>query len=132
MGVDYGAKKIGFALSDEEQTIAFPKAVIPNEWAQIQAFLNTIFAENDIGEVVTGLPVGLSGAETELSAAARRFARKIEEAYAKTIYFENEVYSSAAVRTATGEAQPKGIDAASAAMILQSFLDRRRSRSVVE
>ena len=131
LGIDYGTKKIGFALSDEDQKIAFPDVVLPNEWKGMQAHLHAIWAAGTT-EVVVGLPVGLKVEETELSGKVRTLAERIREQFGFTIYFENEVYSSAAVKTATGESRPQGIDAASAALILQSFLDRRKRKTVIK
>ena len=125
LGIDYGTKKLGIALSDEEQKIAFPKAVVSNQQKDIEQALTSLGVGADVVEIVVGLPVGLDGAETDLSREVRALAEKLKKTFTVTIYFENEVYSSAAVRTAAGEMQPALIDAASAAVILQSFLDRR-------
>ena len=130
LGIDYGTKKLGFALSDEEQKIAFPKVVVPNDWKEIQRVIGGL--GESIGEVVIGLPVGLDGKETPLSGDARAFAARLKEAFGFEVYFENEIYSSAAVKTATGEANPDQLDASAAAMILQSFLDRRKGRGMVK
>lgn len=131
LGIDYGTKKLGFALSDEEQTIAFPKAVVPNHWKEIQRAIGE-FGVADIGEAVVGLPVGLDGQETPLSRDARAFAARIRDTFGFEIHFENEAYTSAAVKTASGETNPDQLDASAAAMILQSFLDRRRGGNVVK
>ncbi|MBI2038716.1 MAG: Holliday junction resolvase RuvX [Candidatus Niyogibacteria bacterium] len=126
LGIDYGTKKLGFALSDEGLAIAFPKIVLPNDWPELKKFIGRFVADEGVSEIVIGLPVGLDGKETELSAEVRAFAQNLEKEFGLPVHFENEAYSSAAVRTATGEMQPKNIDAASAAVILQSFLDRRK------
>lgn len=124
LGIDYGTKKIGFAFSDQEGRIAFPKSVQPNVWSYVSAYVSDLILKDDVSEIVLGLPVGLDGEETELSAQVRKFADKLKEEFALPIYFENEVYSTAQARTLEGSAEEK-IDAASAALILQTFLDRR-------
>ena len=131
LGIDYGTKKLGFALSDEEQKIAFPKAVVPNDWKEIERAIGG-FDVQGIGEAVVGLPVGLDGRETPLSGEVRAFGARLKEVFGFEVYFENEVYSSAAVRTAAGEVNPDRLDASAAAMILQSFLDRRRGAGMVK
>ena len=128
MGIDYGTKKIGIALSDEERRIAFPKAVLPNDWMKIEPYFNEAQTKDGVSDVVLGLPVGLDSKETELSREVRNFAEKLKR-LGFSVYFENEVYSSAAVKTAAGVAQPKDIDAQAAAVVLQSFLDRERRKS---
>ncbi len=132
LGIDYGTKKIGLALSDEEQKIAFPKTVLANEWDGLERLLGGLKSDEGVSEVVIGLPVGFDGKETALSRDVRAFADKMHQKFAFSIHFENEVYSSAAVKTASGDASPKAIDAASAALILQTFLDRRRASGVIK
>ena len=125
LGIDYGTKKIGFALSDEGQKLAFPKTVQPNVWDYVRDAVREFILKENISEIVIGLPVGLNGQETELSDKVRAFAEKLKSEFALPIHFENEVYSSAQVKTE--EAAPlHKIDASSAALILQTFLDRRQ------
>jgi len=124
LGIDYGTKKMGFALSDEEQKLAFPKTVQPNVWEYVRDAVRDFILNEGVGEIVIGLPVGLNGNETELSREVRDFAEKLKKELSLPIYFENEVYSSAQVKTE--ESAPNHqIDASSAALILQTFLDRR-------
>ena len=85
-----------------------------------------IILKENISEIVIGLPVGLDGGETELSGEVRGFVEKLKKEFALPIHLENEVYSTAQARTMQGAAEDK-IDAASAALILQTFLDRRRA-----
>ena len=125
LGIDYGTKKIGFALSDEEEKIAFPKTTQSNVWTYIRDYINEAILSDDVTEIVIGLPVGLDVKETELSAEVRTFAKRLGETFKVPIHLENEVYTSAAIKT-SGAAPPHKIDASSAALILQTFLDRKR------
>lgn len=130
LGIDYGTKKIGFAISDEGEKIAFPKTVQPNVWKYVVDYVREAVLEQNVSEIVVGLPVGLNGGETELSEEVRRFVAKLEEVFKLPIHLENEVYTSAQVKTQ--EAAPNhGIDASSAALILQTFLDRRKERQTL-
>ena len=128
LGIDYGTKKIGFALSDEEQIIAFPMTVHLNVWKYIYIYISEVIVKEGVTEIVVGLPVGLDGKETELSKEVRVFAKKLGNTFNIPIRLENEVYSSAAIKTSGGAPLSK-IDASSAALILQTFLDRRRKRN---
>ncbi len=125
LGIDYGTKKIGFALSDEGETIAFPKTVQPNVLKYVQEYLRETVVNEKVSDIVVGLPVGLDGKETDLSTEARAFAERLKEDFRLPIHFENEVYSSAQART-MGGTEPHRVDAAAAALILQTWLDRRR------
>lgn len=129
LGIDYGTKKIGFALSDESQKIAFPKTVQPNVWDYVRDAIRDFILKENASEIVIGLPVGLDGKETELSGKVRKFVEKLKEIFKLPIHFENEVYTSAQVRTFESSPEHK-IDASSAALILQTFLDRRRNKDL--
>lgn len=127
LGIDYGTKKIGFAFSDEEGRIAFPKTVQPNVWKYVSDYIRELILKEGVSEIVIGLPIGLDGKETELSREVRAFAEKLKESFKLPIHLENEVYSSAQVKTAEAAPDHK-IDASSAALILQTFLDRRQDK----
>lgn len=125
LGIDYGTKKIGFALSDEGQKLAFPKTVQPNVWDYVREVVRDFILKENVSEIVIGLPVGLNGYETELSNEVRAFSEKLKVDFSLPIHFENEVYSSAQIKTE--ESAPNHqIDASSAALVLQTFLDRRK------
>lgn len=127
LGIDYGTKKIGFALSDEGQKLAFPKTVQPNVWKYIRDTVRGFILKENVSEIVIGLPVGLNGHETELSNEVRAFAKKLKGDFSLPVNLENEVYTSAQVKTEES-ASAYQIDASSAALILQTFLDRRRDK----
>lgn len=124
IGIDYGARRIGVARSDEEGKIAFPLRTI-----EYRARKNAIAAlkkicDAQIKAIVIGLPIGLDGKETDETAVVRRFAADLGALVGQLIYFENEMLTSRVARHAgmTGG----HIDAASAAIILQSYLERKR------
>ncbi|MBI5787182.1 MAG: Holliday junction resolvase RuvX [Candidatus Niyogibacteria bacterium] len=127
LGIDYGTKKIGFALSDDGEKIAFPKTVQPNIWDYVENQIRSYIQDESVSEIVVGLPVGLDGKETGLSEEVRQFTAKLKEIFRLPIHLENEVYSSAGVRTSGGAPEHK-IDSSSAALILQTYLDRRQGQ----
>lgn len=129
LGIDYGTKKIGFAFSDYEQKIAFPRTVHANVWKYVSEDIRDFILNEDVSEIVIGLPVGLDGRENELSSEVRAFAEKLKIDFSLPIHFENEVYSSALVKT-SGASPVHKIDASSAALILQTFLDRRQNKDL--
>lgn len=118
---------MGFAISDEGQKLAFPKTVQPNVWDYVRDAIRDFILKENVSEIVIGLPVGLNGNETELSREVVEFTEKLKKEFSLPIHFENEVYSSAQVKTEESAPDHK-IDASSAALILQTFLDRRRSK----
>ena len=124
LGIDFGTKKIGIALSDESKKIAFPKTVHPNSWDYFSAYLRELIVKEDVDEIVVGLPTMLDGSDSALTPEAKEFAEKIKSLTNMPVYFENEVFTSSAVQS-QGAAPHGKSDASAAALILQSFLDRR-------
>lgn len=123
VGIDYGVRRIGVARSDEDGTIAFPERTIEYRARKDAiAELKKICAQ-DVAAIVIGLPVGLDGKETDETGEVRKFAAELGRAIDAPIYFENEMLTSRMARAAgmTGG----HIDASSAALILQSYLDKQ-------
>lgn len=141
IGIDYGTRRIGVAVSDTHGRIAFPKMVVPTE--QAHTLIPCILAhEKDAGEEVGGIVIGESrsndGEENEVMVVARRFASSLAKMVQVPIFWEWEGYSSAQAGNARrAEGAARGIiarktpreyeivDASAAAVILQSFLDKQ-------
>ena len=117
LGIDYGEKRIGLAVSDHDGKIAFPRKVV-SRLAEVIEFIQN----EDVGQVVIGLPLAANGGKTEATTAVTTFADELGRAVELPIVFENEVFTSKiAERTSARERA----DAAAAALILQSFLDKQ-------
>jgi len=141
LGVDFGRKRIGLALSDETATLASPWRVIqaggtPTLSAVNVAGVLTPDRENadKIGEIVVGLPRRLNGEDNEQTQPAREFAAVLAERTGLTVTLQDERLSSheaesrLAVREKDWRRRKARLDAAAAAVILQDFLDGRASR----
>lgn len=126
LGIDYGTKRVGWATADEETGIAVPRGVIRRTNDQhLLTEIAALIGSEHAGMVVIGLPMGHDGGETEMSATVRAFAEKAKEKLGVPVMVENELLtSSMAAGSGVGD---EHIDAASAALILQSYLDKRRS-----
>ena len=75
LGIDYGSKRMGLAVSDLSCTIATPyKILYRREISADMAELRKIMAEKEIGAVVMGLPLQMNGEEGEIAAEVRKFA----------------------------------------------------------
>jgi putative Holliday junction resolvase len=125
LGIDYGAKRIGIALSDESADFAFPRDVIPNDANALGAILALIEAEN-VGAVVVGDARAASGAENPVTYQADRFCEELEEMIDIPMHRAWEAWSS----VEAGRFAPEGKhdDSAAAAIILQRFLDSRQKK----
>lgn len=121
MGIDYGSKRVGVALTDESGSVAFPKAVFPND-KYLRSTLVEFVAAHQVSEVVVGESRSNAGEENPIARSARSLAEALEADTGVTIHFEPEHYSSQEVRTHTGA---RHVDAEAAAVILNSYLTKR-------
>lgn len=95
LAIDFGTKRVGYAISDEKRTIAFPRGVISAtpEKKCLAQFLQ-IIKEERVDEVVIGVPLGSDNEETAMSKRARNFSEKIEKASGLKINYVDEWQSS--------------------------------------
>lgn len=130
LGVDYGKKRIGLALSDEGGAMAFPKAVLENGREAVSAIV-TLIQEEGVGTVVVGESKDLSGQANPLMKDIEAFIARLGAETGIPIVLEPEFMTSAqAARPPQKEGKSRSpktrpvVDASAAALILQSFLDK--------
>jgi len=116
LGIDYGRKRIGLAIS-EAGLIARPLKAIENkgEHKNLLAFAQIVKGYN-IGTIVVGLPVHKSAS---MSNEVRAFAKTLEPLGVK-VEFQNEMLTSVEAENVTKNKNL--IDSVAAAMILQDYL----------
>lgn len=121
LGIDFGAKRIGIAISDESGGFAFPKEVVANDRAALDYITGLVDA--NIAAVVIGDARAANGMENPITFEADHFAEKLGERITVQIHRAWEAWSS----VEAGRFAPEGKhdDAAAAAIILQRFLDSR-------
>lgn len=123
LGIDYGSVRIGFAISNDEQTIAFPRGVIEASEEVCTPHLRNIINEEGVDAIVVGLPLSFNGEDTKMTGEARAFAKNIEQEYGLPVHLQNEILTS---KLADQHVRDKTMrDARAAALILQSYLDRK-------
>lgn len=125
LGIDYGDRRIGIAISDEEGRFAFPKMVVRNEWLEVREKLSTLIQDNKINIFVVGLPQNFRGEDTKQTQKVRVFAERLKKELGAEVVFENEVLTSRQIEK-TGASTKAMIDASSAALILQQHLNTTR------
>jgi putative Holliday junction resolvase len=136
MGLDFGDKTIGMAVSDRDRTVASPVDTIRrSKFTKDAKALSAAIAERSVKALVIGLPIGLNGEEGKRCQATRQFARNLvhEAGFSLPIAFWDERLSTAAVeRVLSDEAEMAGhkhkqhLDQMAAAYILQGALDALR------
>lgn len=137
LGIDYGSKKIGLAIGNNSERLAMPLRTIENnavstrsgavvigmfiEHSSAIATIKLIAEDASIGEIVVGVPVSFDGKEHAQAKEARAFGESLKSYLGIPVNFENEILTSKQSK-ASGAGD---VDASSAALILQSFLDRK-------
>lgn len=124
LGIDYGTKRIGMALSDASGRVAFPHSTVHRRGnVFVYDQILSLAKREGVERIVIGLPLGTDGSETEESGRVREFTKGLVAKTSLPIEFENEMFSSRMVQDA-GVAK-KHIDESSAALVLQSYLDKK-------
>ena len=134
IGFDYGAKRLGVAVSDLLLTVATSYKIIQREsFAKDLAEIKKIIAEKEVGGIVFGLPLQMNGEEGEIAKEVRHFAEKLSKEIDLPIFFWDERLSSSAMENflikevdmSRGK-RKKVLDSSAAAYILQGVLDALR------
>jgi putative Holliday junction resolvase len=135
MGLDVGEKTVGVAISDELEISASPRVVLRRdgrEWAEVARLVQ----DEEVGEVVVGMPVSLSG---EMGPQAQKVARFVETLRARVAVpvqvWDERLSTVAAERVlldadASRARRRQVIDKVAAAVILQGYLDFRKRESL--
>jgi putative Holliday junction resolvase len=124
-GIDFGLKRIGVALSDEEGRMAFPKATVPND-KMLMPFLREFLAKENVETVIVGESHAKSGEDNPIQANIRHFVQELGRETGLSVEYEPEFYTSAEARRLTGK---QTVDAEAATIILESYLNRRKQES---
>jgi putative Holliday junction resolvase len=138
LGIDYGTKRIGVAISDENHTLAFPREIVLNDLNTFNK-LGDIIKEENIKEIVIGESVDFSGKLNALSGRIEVFILELGEKFGLPVHKQKEFLTSVEARKAgntkkglsPSQAHSKvkqiksgRIDASAAALILQRYLDK--------
>ena len=144
LGIDYGTKRIGVAISDDGGALAFPKEIVLNDENTMRR-LEDIIKENGVGELVIGESIDFSGKLNALSARIEVFILDLKEKFNLPIHKQKEFLTSVEARKegntkadlSPSQAHSKvkqiksgRIDASAAALILQRYLDRINHKKI--
>lgn len=131
IGLDWGTVRVGIAMSDEDQKLAFPLQHTL-ESAKAIDDIQGLVEEYGVESIVMGMPISLKGTSTESTEKAKKFAQKLQERLKIDIQFVDERFSSVASTTALHEqdikeAEQRRIkDNIAAALMLQQYLDTKK------
>jgi putative holliday junction resolvase len=136
LAVDWGEVRIGLALSDETQTLATPLETLVRRQGKrfpMSRFLELVGDHQPAG-VVVGLPLTSEGNEAGSATSARTLARELADRSGLPVELWDERMSTAralaAIREQGGSTRGRreDVDSLAAAVLLQHFLDARRTR----
>ncbi len=120
LGIDYGKSKVGLALADLETKIAVPLEVVKND--NLLSIINELIKSEDIEKIVVGLPLNMSGQESDQTREVKQFVEDLKLSFKIEVITEDERLSTVQAQ----KAGKRGEDDAVAAMyILQSYIDKQ-------
>lgn len=132
LALDMGNKRIGVAVSDLTGLYAFPLTTIMRKSISKDIDrINELLREQDAKELIIGLPLSLSGHQGEQANLVKSFGNLLNDKIDTPIYYVDERYSSVQAENKLINAgvspsrNRKRVDAAAAAIILQSYLDKQ-------
>ncbi|HSX45632.1 MAG TPA: Holliday junction resolvase RuvX [Candidatus Saccharimonadia bacterium] len=124
LALDVGEARVGLALASISARLVQPFTTLQRE--DVFDELEKIIKNEDVGEIVVGLPRGLDGQETAQTASARAFAKELEKRTDLPIHLQDEAVTSKKAEEelrARGKPYAKGdIDALAATYILEDYL----------
>jgi putative Holliday junction resolvase len=135
LGIDLGSKRIGIAVSDLSATIASPLTTVLRSKSKRHDHdaIAALVREEEVDVVVVGLPLSLDGTEGPAARAAIAESKRLASVVGVPVELYDERFTTVTAQRGLMEAgldtrhQRKVIDKAAAAVMLQSWLDQRRS-----
>ena len=123
MGIDYGTKRVGVALSDESGKMAFPHIVLDNDEKLISK-LEALIEERDVKEIVVGHSIGLDGKANAVQSEIEELIGDLTLRVGVPIHLQSEQYTTQEALRDQG--RNKQTDASAAAIILNSFITKKK------
>jgi putative Holliday junction resolvase len=135
LGIDFGSKRVGLAVSDENGQMAFPYSVILNN-QKLLAEIEKIIEKEKIESIVMGESKNFAGEPNKIMKAIESFTEILQSKFKIKVLFESEFMTSqqaeliqhrrrgSVSRPERREPKNDMHDASAATIILQSFLDR--------
>ena len=127
LGIDFGSRKIGLALSDEAGTMGFPYGIVPND-RNLLANLVALIDKERVEAIVMGESLNFSGERNPVMAEAAALAETLKDETGLPLFFEPEILTTQeALRDPEGVRMKGGaVDAQAAALILTGYLSRTK------
>ncbi|WP_437205897.1 Holliday junction resolvase RuvX [Planctomicrobium sp. SH664] len=131
LGIDYGTKRIGLAISTPDQTIASPLEIYTVRNPQLDTrYFRELFENYRAKGLVVGLPIHISGESSQKSREAQAFGNWLATLSGLPVAYWDERYTSAAAEDyllnaeLSSKQRKRRVDMVAAQIFLQAFLDR--------
>ncbi len=133
LGIDYGSRRLGLAVSDRDDRIAFPLDPVESRGAEKDvAAIGELVQSRDVSRIVIGLPIHLDGTRGAQAEAADRFAERLRTALALPVDLLDERFTTREAERALEATGRKGrrkkkavVDSVAATVLLRTYLERR-------
>jgi putative holliday junction resolvase len=135
LGIDFGLKRIGIAISDSEKRFSFYRDYLLNDNNTYQKLIDIILSEN-VSKIIIGYPLNFKSEKTEITLSVENFCEELKSLLLKKdrdieiVFFDERFTSSLAQENliqsglSKKKRREKGIlDSMSAKIILQDYLD---------
>ncbi len=134
LGIDYGTRRIGLSVGDDDIGVAYPLSIVAatgNVSRDAMAVIGSA-TEYGVDAYVLGLPLNMDGSEGKQAKLTRRFGKQLATKSGKDVHYTDERLSSAtadellAPAELTHKKHKARRDAVAAQVILQTYLDRTK------
>ncbi len=131
LAIDYGSKRVGLAVTDPLKIIASPLETVHSK--DVMSFMKAYFTKEEVEKVIIGMPKNLNNEKTNATPLVEAFVKHFKKTFPdKEVFLEDERFTSKMALDAMIQSGSKkkdrrekgNIDKISAAIILQSFLQR--------
>lgn len=131
LGIDYGVKRVGLALSDANGRFALPYSVVPEDEKLIPT-IKAICDKEQVGKIVIGESRDLKGQANPVMKKIARFRERLAQVVDVPLEYEPEFFTSTEAARLPGGgvgawSKDEFLDARAAALILKSYLDKHGS-----
>lgn len=136
LGLDYGERRIGVALSDPTDCFASPLCVLDARSPSLLKDIRRLCREHGVGQILLGLPLRMDGTEGPAAVTVRTFAKKITGSLDTPVAFWDERLSTVSAERSLIEGGARRalrrsvVDKVAAQIFLQHYLDSRTTPQV--
>ena len=132
LGIDYGERRVGLALSDPLNIFAKPFLTIDRKLSfDLLKEIKRVIQENSVNQIVIGIPLNMKGMDSKQTVIVREFIKELGTKIKLPIHLQDERLSSKAaehillLQNKSPSRNKGSIDSTAACLILQEFLDSK-------